>query len=306
MKTQNASNRRVATLPLWIRDPLFHFIVVGMAIFAISALRQAPSTESDIDVRQIVITPDDLMQMQLALRMESLPPRHSAAFDSLIETRVREEVLYREALAMGLDKNDIIVKRRMAQKMDFLAEDISALREPTQKELEDWYEAHTDTFAIPPRITFSHRFFAFDRHGDNARNAARSALAEIASATPADQLGDPFMFQDYYPDRTPMQISSVFGPDFSRQLSTLPPREWSGPVESGFGWHLVYIDSIVPSRIPEFEEVSAEIKADWFAHQRESFKRTAYELMRAKYEVVLPVEENITASTQENAPGDKP
>ena len=298
---QNKSRHKPLLLE-WLREPLLHFVLVGFGVFAVSAAlqdQQAIPDEPDTNTYTIRITPDDLLQMQLALRVDALPPRHTPAFDSLIETRVREEILYREALAMGLDKNDVIVKRRMAQKMDFLAEDISALREPTQQELKAWYQAHTEDFATAPRITFRHRFFAFDQHGDAAQEVARTALARIAANTPADQLGDPFMFQDHYPDRTPIQISSVFGPDFSRELLTLPTGQWAGPVESGFGWHLVYIDTLTPARIPEFEEVASEVSASWIAQQREAFKRAAYESMRAKYEVVLPAEDDLVASASE-------
>jgi hypothetical protein len=274
----------------WLREPLLHFLAVGALLFGVDTWRNGSSEESD--PQQIVITEDDLLQISVALRVTELPPRGSPQFKRLIETKVREEVLYREALAMGLDRDDTIVKRRMAQKMDFLAEDLSALRQPTAEELRQWFDEHPQDFEAPPRITFRHIFFAFDEHGEGARRAAQQALSHITvdsnTEDNPENLGDPFMFQDYYPDRTLSQVSSVFGSGFSRALFDTAASTWAGPVESGFGWHLVYIDSLTPARLPEFEEVESEVRTAWTVNQREEFKQVAYAAMRAKYVVVLP------------------
>jgi parvulin-like peptidyl-prolyl isomerase len=180
----------------------------------------------------------------------------------------------------------------MAQKMDFLAEDLSALREPTREELQSWLKAHPQDFAHPPRATFRHLYFSFDDRGENARADAAAALAKAAgrSAESSEVAGlvDAFMFHESYADRSPAQVAGVFGGKFAQALFEQKPGAWSGPVESGFGWHLVFIESLTPGRVPEFEEIEAEVKAEWMANQRAEFKREAYEVMRAKYEVVLP------------------
>ncbi|MCQ3828170.1 peptidyl-prolyl cis-trans isomerase [Microbulbifer elongatus] len=273
-------------LKAWLREPLLHFFAVAALVFAADSTF---NSEGDEDAPQkIFITQDDLLQMQVALRSTQLPPRNSPQFQNLIEARVREEVLYREALAMGLDKGDTIVKRRMAQKMDFLAEDLSALREPTRGELQAWFTENPNDFTLPSRITFRHVFFSFDTRGKQAQQDAIKALADFDDQVTEIPAGDPFMFQDYYPERTPVQVSSVFGPDFSQRLFEHKENTWAGPIQSGFGWHLIHIDSLTPARMPAFEEVFAEVKADWTANQREVFKQTAYQTMREKYEVVLP------------------
>lgn len=293
---ENKKNRSKGLVIQIMREPLTHFLAVGIIAFALNSWNgEHPETQ---DNTQIVITEDDLLQMRVALRATELPPPDSPQFMSLIETKVREEVLYREALAMGLDRDDTIVKRRMAQKMDFLAEDLSALRQPTENELRQWLQDHPQDFTVPPRITFKHMFFSYDRRGDQAEEAAVQVLKSIHIGPQPESPGDPFMFQDHYPDRTPTQISSVFGPEFSRGVLALEPGKWLGPVSSGFGWHLVFIDTKTPSRIPEFEEISEEVKADWVTNQREEFKRTAYEAMRAKYEVVLPEPMTLTAHSE--------
>src|SRR5207344_232 len=124
---------------------------------------------------------------------------------NLIETRVREEVLYREALALGLDKDDTIVKRQLARKMEFLAEDVSKLEEPTSRELGAWYEKNKARFVLPPRVSFRHVYFSPDRRGGSTHGDAERALTRLAGKpmdSPGAATGDPFMFQDYYGDRS--------------------------------------------------------------------------------------------------------
>jgi parvulin-like peptidyl-prolyl isomerase len=210
----------------------------------------------------------------------------------LMESKVREEILYREALALGLEQGDTIVKRCMVQKMEFLAEDLSTLREPSREELKAWFEKNPQRFMIAGRASFRHLYFSFDKRGERVREAAEGVLAELAGK-PADApgaatLADPFMFQDYYGDRSPEQVADVFGAKFTRSLFQLEPGAWQGPIESGFGWHLVWVDSMTPARVPAFEEVEPEVRSEWVAEQRAEFKRRAFEAMKARYEIVLP------------------
>jgi hypothetical protein len=211
---------------------------------------------------------------------------------ALMENRIREEVLYREALAMGLDKDDTIVKRRMAQKMEFLAEDVSTAHEPTTEELKAWFEKNTAMFTQPPRATFRHVYFSPDRRGPNTRSDAQAALAKLAGRPAgwpaAHSFGDPFMFQDFLADRTPEQIAKDFGPPFARALFAQQPGGWTGPIESGYGWHLVFLDSLTPARVSTFDEVQPEVKTAWLAARKAEAWDNAYKTMRAKYELLLP------------------
>ncbi|MET0731661.1 MAG: peptidylprolyl isomerase, partial [Casimicrobiaceae bacterium] len=151
---------------------------------------------------------------------------------------------------------------------------------------------NTARFVQPPRVSFRHLYFSVDKRGQRAADDAARALQALAGATAdsraATKPGDPFMFQDEYAERTPEQMAKAFGPAFARALFQLKPGGWQGPVESGYGWHLIYVNALIAERVPEFEEVEAEVKADWIAEQGEIAKRRAYEAMRARYEVVLP------------------
>jgi hypothetical protein len=223
---------------------------------------------------------------------QGLPPPTPEQMRSLVESKLREEILYREALALGLEQGDTIVKHRLAQKMEFLAEDVSDLREPSHEELVAWFEHNAARFALPPRASFRHLYFSPDRRGTRAHADAVQALGALAgqpAASPvAAGLADPFMFQDFYGDRSPEQLAKVFGPTFARALFLLTPQAWQGPIESGYGWHLVWVEAITPGRVPAFEEVEAEVKSEWVEGQRAEFKRQAFEAMRARYEIILP------------------
>jgi peptidyl-prolyl cis-trans isomerase C len=273
------------------REPLVHFVLIGATLFAVySALhsKEAASTDS----KKIVLTVNDVNQISLMWQAQGRPAPTADQIQSLLDNKIREEVLYREALALGLDKDDTIVKRRMAQKMDFLTEDLSDLREPSREELNTWFAKNTDRFTLPGRISFRHLYFSFDKHGPQTATVAADSLKKI-SGKPSDSseaatLADPFMFQDYYGDRSFDAIAKNFGPGFAKALFQLKPGLWQGPIESGYGWHLVFIDSLTPARVPAFEEVEADVKTAWVGEQRAEFKRNAFEAMRSRYEIVIP------------------
>jgi hypothetical protein len=265
--------------------------LIGLAFFAIYAYlhRGRMGIESS---HQIVLNFDDLRQMDLYFESQWHRQPTPLEFQAMVEDKVREEVLYREGLAMGLDKDDTIVKRRMAQKMQFLAEDVAAAHEPSTAELKAWFDKNKQKFALPSRYSFRHLYFSPDKRGKNTQDDAAKALAKIAGQPEesklAASLGDQFMFQDYYGDRAPEAIAKEFGPPFAVALEKLKPGSWQGPVESGYGWHLVYVDTVIPGRIPAFEEMEPDVKTAWLAEQKQTAWQKAYAEMRAKYTVLLP------------------
>ena len=233
----------------------------------------SPRPERTAPSRQIVLTLDDLRQLQIGFAAQWQRAPTEQEMIGLIENRIKEEILYREALAMGLDKDDTIVKRRMAQKMEFLAEDVSASHEPTTEELRAWFAKNTKLFAAaraghlpaplllprPPRPAAP-------------RTTPKDALPKLAGKPAgwpgAAALGDPFMIPDYMADRTPEQVAKDFGPPFAKALFAQKPGAWTGPIESGYGWHLVYVDSLTPERAPAFEEVEPDVKTAWLAARK--------------------------------------
>jgi hypothetical protein len=276
-----------------VREPLLHFLLLGIALFAVYGYMHRGRGGVE-PARQITLTLDDLRQLDMYFESQWQRPPTAGEFNSLIEDKIQEEVLYREGLAMGLDKDDTIVKRRMAQKVQFLAEDVAAAREPTTAELKTWYYGGKNSarFALPGRITFRHIYFSSDARGPRAHDDAVDALPKIAGE-PEDSkevslLADRFMFRDYYADRSSEQLAKDFGPQFAQAIVKVKPGSWQGPIESGYGWHVVYVESFVAGRIPAFEEVESDVKTAWLDEQKRQAWRTAYQKMRANYSVVLP------------------
>ena len=283
----------------WLREPLLHFLILGAILFAVYGYinRGRGGVEQS---RQIVLSLDDLREMDVYFESQWHRQPTPQEFGAMVEDKVREDVLYREALAMGLDKEDTIVKRRMAQKMQFLAEDVATAHEPTSPELKAWFEKNQDKFALPSRYSFRHVYFSPDKRGQNAREDAARALNQL-SGQPADSkiagaLGDRFMFQEYYGDAEPEAVAKEFGPPFALAIEKLKPGSWQGPVESDYGWHLVYVTTVIPGRIPAFEEIEPDVKTAWLADQKKQAWDKAYGEMRAKYTVLLPAPPSDQAS----------
>ena len=208
----------------------------------------------------------------------------------LIDDRVRQEILFREGLALGLDQGDEIIKRRVAQKMEFLAEDVSAVSAPTSADLRAWFNKNSARFTLPGLVTFRHLYFSPDTRGQKAKDDAARALEKLSGNSAATPVaGDRFMFQDYYADTSQEQVAKVFGSQFAETIFTLKSGAWHGPIESGLGWHLVRLEALTPGRVPAFEEVdAAQLKSEWLSDQRAESKRQSFEVMKKRYEVVLP------------------
>lgn len=282
------------TVQRWLREPLLHFLLAGFALFAIYGGLHEPAENSD--PRRIEVTLDDLRRIEISWFARWQRPSTEAEMRGLIEEHVKEEILYREALALGLEKGDTIVRRRLAQKMDFVIEDVAALREPAPGEVEAWFARNLDQFASPPLVTFRHLYFASDKRGAGAQGQASKVLTTLTG--PEANAGDAFMFQSAYAEQSPEQVARVFGAKFASGLFQEKTGAWRGPLESGYGWHLVWIDALTPSQPPPFETVAAQAKAEWLSEQRTEAKRATFEALKARYEVVVsaPAPANGTAA----------
>jgi hypothetical protein len=274
-------------------EPLLHFLLVGALIFAAYQYLNPAAARTD-STNQIAITKDDLRQLAFVWIAQGRGVPSPGVMRTLVDQKVSEEILSREAAALGLDKNDEIIKRRLAQKMDFLAADVAALQDPGDAELRAWFGKNSARFQLPARASFRHLYFSLDR-GPDARDAALAALTKVVGQ-PSDTNGlngiaDQFMFQDYYGDRTTEQVAKDFGPDFAKALFQTKPGAWQGPIQSGYGWHLVFVESIEPKRTPAFEEVEPDIKSAWLEDKQAEIRRTAFNTMRVHYKVtVAPID----------------
>jgi peptidyl-prolyl cis-trans isomerase C len=273
-----------------LRDPLLHFVLAGAVIFG--AWRAfSPEAQPAADPMRIELTADEMKQIALSQLAQGLPLPDPAQLQALGQQRAMQRILAREAAAFGLDRDDDIIERRLAQKMDFLLADLSQLQPPSREELAAWYAANAERFTQPPRASFRHVYFSPDRRADPAA-AAAAALPQVAGLSidsPAlAAVGDRFMFQDFYGARTPEDVGRAFGADFAAALFAVAPGAWAGPIRSGFGWHLVRIDALEPVRAPALDEIEAEVRAAWTEARYDAIRARAEAEMRARYTIVVP------------------
>jgi len=271
-----------------IREPLVHFVVIGAAISGLYGLmRDAPD---DAAADRIVVTTGDIERLGSLWHKQRQRPPTAEELRGLIAGHIREEVLYREALALGLDRDDTIVRRRLAQKFEFLTEDLAAAREPTAAELVAFFDANRNRYLVPPRLSFTQLYFNPDRRGAGVEGDAGVALASLRGESPetsAVELGDSFMLDERYEQRTPQEIEGIFGREFAEAVSRLDSGVWSGPVTSGYGLHLVRIDERIESRLPALAEVAAEVRNDWAYDQRRQANDAIYQRLLSRYSVVI-------------------
>ena len=207
-----------------------------------------------------------------------------------MENRIREEVLYREALAMGLDQEDTVIRRRLAQKIEFLTEDLAQAVEPTDQELATYFAENAERYRMAPRLTFSHVYFSVDSRGAEAGKAAEALMARLVDGTEnrsLDELGDRFMLRSRYVDDTPEEIGRLFGGGFAAEVAELPVGSWQGPVESGYGLHLVLVEERTDSRLPELAEVRGRVRDDLVSARRKEADEALYKGLRKGYEIVV-------------------
>jgi peptidyl-prolyl cis-trans isomerase C len=287
----SAKKQASSLLRRWLREPLLHVVVIGAALFAIYHMLN-PGAVQRRDSNRIVITADDIAQIRLAWTAQWGRPPTPDELRNVLDGKIREEILSREAAALGLDKDDTVVKRRLAQKMEFVMDDVATLREPTDDELRRWFKQNAKRFAMPSLVTFRHLYFSPDLRGAWARDDAVDVLGKLTGEPEESPelhgLSDRFMFQDFYAERSPEQVAGIFGTRFALALIGLKQGQWQGPVESGLGWHLVWVESKTSGRIPAFEETAATVKSEWIDERRAEAKRDMFQKMRARYQIVLP------------------
>ena len=271
----------------FVREPLVHFIALGalgFLLFHFNANRDAPQDG------KIVVTPGKVEQLATGFSRtwQRSPTQHE--LDGLVEDHIREEVLYREALAMGLDKDDTIVRRRMRQKFEFLTEDASAAALPTDQDLQSWLDKHPDKFRVEPAIAFSQVYFNTSRRGESASAAAAKAHARLNRAgknIAPPELGDPTMLSHELPPTRVDEVASVFGKEFAQQIAQLEPGRWAGPVQSSYGWHLVYVSERTEGRSRPLSEVREGVQREWLTARRKEIVDATYSKLREKYAVVV-------------------
>jgi hypothetical protein len=270
----------------WLSEPLLHFLVAGALLFAAYAYLERggtdPSSPTGASVR---IGPGEVNWLRETWSRQWQREPTQQELRGLVTEYLKEELLAREARDMGLDQNDTIVRRRLAQKLEFLMQDTARLAEPSADDLERFYRAHPELFRAPARLSFSHVYFSRERRRDAAADA-RAALAELAradSGVRSIELGDRLMIESELRDEDEASVAAQFGSSFATEVAGLAPGVWHGPIESAYGLHLVRVEKLVPAEQRAFAEVREQVLERWRSErEREQgellFRRAAEEI----------------------------
>jgi peptidyl-prolyl cis-trans isomerase C len=272
------------------RQPLVHFLVIGAVIGLLHGwLYDRDADRTNMTIR---ITAADLARTEAEWQARWNRPPTPGELEGLITSRVREAALYREAVAMGLNQNDPIIRRVLVQKLERIARDLVEFSlSPTDQDLQGYFAENTERYRPSPLITFTHVFVDPDRREDRTLPDAAKILAELQSlGEPGEgiqEYGDPFMLQLYYPEKEEQRIGSLFGREFARSVFELATGEWHGPVLSGYGTHLVYVHGIHEFPDPVFSEVREQVTQDWIDENRKTITDQYFAGLLARYDVVI-------------------
>ncbi len=271
-----------------LREPLVHFALAGLALFVLNAGVGLARAKDDRTVR---VTPSDVTRLAALYTSESGNLPGDAEMQAMISDHVRDEVLAREARRLGLDANDTIITRRLAQKMTFMVSDLAEVKPPDEATLRAWQAAHSARFMETQRVGFVHVFLSRDTRGAQALADAEALKATLNVSLDKDawrQSGDAFILQREFGATPIREISRQFGPEFSEALSRLTVSEnWQGPIISALGVHLVRLDTLTPARALSFDEARKKIEADYLQNaEREANEAAIAELM-ARYEIEI-------------------
>jgi hypothetical protein len=266
-----------------LKDPLVHFLLIGAAMFALFLWRG----EAGGDAGRIVVPAERVQQVsQTAAVVQGRQPSR-AELEQLVEPVIREEIYYREALALGLDVNDDEVRRRLVEKMQYLTEDLADPEPASEAELIAFFESAPERFAIPALVTFDQVFFSPNVRGESLdADVAAGVDALRGGAVPAD-VGDRTPLQERFADAPRDRIGVLFGEVMTDAIFTAAPGDWSGPYQSDFGLHLVRVVSRSDARQPAFDEVREQVAQTFAADRRLAANQAAYAEMRARYDVVV-------------------
>jgi hypothetical protein len=263
-----------------LREPLLHFLLLGLALFAYYG-RVAPDDDGK---RRIVVTQAEVDLLATQFHGTWNRPPSPVELNGLVDSYVRDEILYREGIALGLDRDDAVIKRRVRQKLDVIFEESVAQQPPTDADLQAYLDANPAAFRKPAVVSFDQVYFGPDAITSQRLEQARAALARGADP---ETLGQATLLP-LHQDAMPLDlIARDFGEQFAGGIATAPVGEWSGPVISGFGTHLVRVSAIEPSRLPALADVREVVAREWENERRKQAHAAALARLRKQYQVEI-------------------
>lgn len=265
------------------REPLIHFILIGVSLFLLFNFTK----EQDKDApNRIVVTAGQVDQVTAQFSRTWMRPPTEAEIKGLIDSIVRDEVYYREALAMGLNENDPLIRRRMRMKLEFILEDLSAQNDPDDQILEMFLQQNADKFMVESRASFRQVYLNPDKRWDLEKDAAK-ILGDLRNGSVSETLGDPTLLPEAFYSVAYSEIARTFGNAFAKEIASLEPDKWTGPVYSGLGAHLVLVTESRKGHLPKLAEIRTRVENEYMAQRRQKMKDAAYRKLLEGYEVVV-------------------
>lgn len=270
-----------------LREPLVHFVILGVLLFFGHALWERHVTKADYT---ITVSTEELERQALIFAGENRRQPSDEDLKALLFAYVEEQALMREAERLGLDADDTIIRRRMAQKMRFMIEDASPPALPNEDILRSWFDDNREQFKEPQRRSFIHVYISPESHGDKAESLANTLMESVNLET-WKSLGDPFILKRSFSHVSPQDVDRMFGSTFTALLFDAPEAKWHGPLPSAYGLHLVYVQDIKPELVPTFEQVKPEIESAWQEETRRKTNQARLKDVIQKYKVEIEGEE---------------
>jgi peptidyl-prolyl cis-trans isomerase C len=266
------------------KEPLLHFLIIGALIFVLFSI--VNKEESIVSENKIVVSIAEIERLSDNWSKKWNRPPTERELMGLVDSYIKEEVYYREALALGLDQNDTILRRRLMQKMEFLSNDLAELNTPDESALNKYFLDNQEKYELPAQVSFTHIYFSLDKRGAKAFEDAKNVLSELNTLR-ASEKGDSFMLQYDFIQETPFEVERLFGKGFAEELFTLRINTWQGPIESGYGLHLVRVSEKVDARMPELTFVIDKVRTDLMFERRQKMNKEIYEKFKERYEIVV-------------------
>jgi PPIC-type PPIASE domain len=269
-----------------LREPLVHFLILGGLLFGLYQWLGDPTASAAGG--DIVVTEGRIRNLTDTFNRTWQRPPTPEELNGLVEDYIREEVLYREGVALGLDRDDTIIRRRLRQKLEFVSEDAASAIEPTDAELAEFLAKNADRYRVESRLTFTQVFLDPSKRGDRLDADAAGlldALRTRGDRIDPSTLGDSLMLDPRYEQATEDDIVRLFGAEFEAALREQPAREWVGPLKSGYGAHLVRIEARTPGKPATLAEVRDAVVRDWSAQRRQQLLDEQYRQLRSRYQV---------------------
>jgi hypothetical protein len=268
-----------------LREPLLQFLVLGLALFLLFEWRGSGTGSS-----RIVVTSGQIEQFASGFARTWQRPPTQAELKGLVDEHVKEEIATREAIATGLDRDDTIIRRRLRQKLEFLAEDAADQAPPTDAEVQGWLEAHPDAFRTESQVAFRQVLVSRERRGTGAPAEAERLLTRLRAAGPgadAAHLGDPTMLPAEMQLVPVREVRLTFGDGFAHAIEALAPGQWSGPVDSAYGLHLVLVTERVAAGKPDLSAIRSEVEREVVTERRRKDLDSLYRRLISKYSVTI-------------------